>query len=392
MGLITQKNGANENGDSLYWSIVIVIVLFLAVFAVIYYATTAGNIKFRTPEIIITPLLILSVVALLISLVFTTTIFQHLGLTNKDQSLGLPEGSIRAVIALSLILIFMISSLFIYSHMGKSSIETSKGITQEMVLIFPSENIAWIVANKTVDNETLFDVGLKVEESAASTDIAKQIITTVSTLVVAVAGFYFGTRAVQTAAGVTTISDPIIRSIEPKYGRRGVSIQFKIYGKNFELSDEGTVKLVLKNIEILCTDILSSSTVIDCKLFIPEDKEHEVGSIWSVVVTNADKGQATLDGAFTVVSSPVIEDVKQKEDGLGLTICGKNFDFGKEGKEGTVKLVRNNVENECTVDSSSSTRIGCKIPEKLDGFYSVVVTNADKEQVIRENVEIKGKK
>ncbi len=301
MGIITPKNGANDNGDSLYWSIVIVIVLLLAVFAVIYYATNVDDMEFKTPELIITPLLILSVVALFITLVFTTTIFQHLGLTNKDQSLGLPEGSIRAVIALSLILIFMISSLFIYSQMGKTSIETSKGITQEMVLTFPSESIAWIVANKTVDNETLYNVGLKVEKSAASTDIAKQIITTVSTLVVAVAGFYFGTKAVQTAAGVTTISDPIIRSIEPKSGRRGVSIQFKIYGKNFELGDEGTVKLVFKNVEIKCTDVLSSSTVIDCKLLIPEDKEHEVGSVWSVVVTNADKGQALLDGAFTVM-------------------------------------------------------------------------------------------
>ncbi len=389
MGIITPKNGANDNGDSLYWSIVIVIVLLLAVFAVIYYATNVDDMEFKTPELIITPLLILSVVALFITLVFTTTIFQHLGLTNKDQSLGLPEGSIRAVIALSLILIFMISSLFIYSQMGKTSIETSKGITQEMVLTFPSESIAWIVANKTVDNETLYNVGLKVEKSAASTDIAKQIITTVSTLVVAVAGFYFGTKAVQTAAGVTTISDPIIRSIEPKSGRRGVSIQFKIYGKNFELGDEGTVKLVFKNVEIKCTDVLSSSTVIDCKLLIPEDKEHEVGSVWSVVVTNADKGQALLDGAFTVMPSPVIEDVKQK--GRDLTIVGKDFDLGKEG---TVKLVQNNAEHDCEVSASTSTEINCqpRIKELKAGKYSVVVTNFDKVQATREAEinEIKG--
>ena len=45
------------------------------------------------------------VVVLILMLTAVAMIFSVIGLTNKDQAMGLPEGSIRAVIALSLIVL-----------------------------------------------------------------------------------------------------------------------------------------------------------------------------------------------------------------------------------------------------------------------------------------------
>src|ERR1700675_2879049 len=42
--------------------------------------------------------------------------FSILDLTNENQAMGLPEGSIRAVIALSLIVLFAILSIFLYQN------------------------------------------------------------------------------------------------------------------------------------------------------------------------------------------------------------------------------------------------------------------------------------
>ena len=56
------------------------------------------------PEIGLTILLIAGVSGLLVTLSLVVAIFAALNLSDSSQSLGLPEGSIRAVIALSLIL------------------------------------------------------------------------------------------------------------------------------------------------------------------------------------------------------------------------------------------------------------------------------------------------
>lgn len=95
---------------------------------------------------------------MLVSLTLVALAFAALNLSDRSEALSLPTGSVRAVIALSLILIFAITSTFLYSQLAQGS-----------------------TANP---------------ESAR---FAEQILTTVSTLVVAVAGFYFGTRAVQSA-------------------------------------------------------------------------------------------------------------------------------------------------------------------------------------------------
>ena len=105
-------------------------------------------------------LLIAGVVIFLSALAALVVIFVRNGLSNRNYALGLPDGSIRAIIALSLILLFAILAVFLYIGQG------GFGTTQP---------------------------------TAAQTDIAKQLVTTLSTLVVAIASFYFGSTTVREA-------------------------------------------------------------------------------------------------------------------------------------------------------------------------------------------------
>jgi hypothetical protein len=96
-------------------------------------------------------LLVYGVVTLVVALGALVGILSQFGLSTKGSALGLPEGSVQAVIALVLVLIFAITAVFLLS------------------------------IDITAENERL----------------ATQILTTAGTLAVAVAGFYFGTRAVE---------------------------------------------------------------------------------------------------------------------------------------------------------------------------------------------------
>jgi hypothetical protein len=57
---------------------------------------------------------ICGVVVLITMLTIVTMTFKSLGLENPGQAMGLPEGSIRAVLALSLVVLFAILAVFTY--------------------------------------------------------------------------------------------------------------------------------------------------------------------------------------------------------------------------------------------------------------------------------------
>jgi hypothetical protein len=288
-----------KNDVSWWWGVVISGLLLVMVLTLYYYVKylKPGELS---PEIVLSALLVIGVIALIVALSFTAVIFKSLGLADKTQSLGLPEGSVRAVIALSLILIFMMSSIFLYWQVEEkegSIPYISIGVTQEQINKMPQEEIVSIVRSGTTkDGEMVFNVTRLVKDSnKTSEDIAKQIITTVSTLVVAVAGFYFGTKAVSVAKGGPPVSDPVIRRIEPTELKQGEETEFKVFGKNFELAKE--VKLIRDSNVRPCTDVTSSSTMITCKLQI--DEKDPVGT-WTVVVINSDDGEDRLEDAFTI--------------------------------------------------------------------------------------------
>jgi hypothetical protein len=117
--------------------------------------------------------LITGVIALIIALAGLILLLNLLGLSDKRAALGMPEGSVRAVIALMLILLFSIMAVFLYSSIR---------FTNAQFLAQAADNAA--IASSL----------------AASEDIARQILTTIGTLVVAISAFYFGSNSVTSAA------------------------------------------------------------------------------------------------------------------------------------------------------------------------------------------------
>jgi hypothetical protein len=156
----------------------------------------------RSSSQTIVVLLVAGLVAVALLLYLGTMIMRTAGLTTKKEALGMPEGSIRALIAMSLILMFAIIGVTIlYSGMGGEPIQ-SNGISSAEVERL--ENVQ-IIAISVVDpaaspGAERFNVTARPELSQAGHDFGLQLLTTVSTLVVAVAGFYFGSRAVAQGA------------------------------------------------------------------------------------------------------------------------------------------------------------------------------------------------
>jgi uncharacterized membrane protein (DUF485 family) len=130
-----------------------------------FISLTGKDANFVVP---LTVLALGGVLALISILALVAATFSALNLTDSSQALGLPEGTIRAVIALSLIMIFVISALFLFGRLA----DKEHPISQE------------------------------------GADFAKQVLTTVSTLVVAISSFYFGARSVQSAVSPVQASQP----------------------------------------------------------------------------------------------------------------------------------------------------------------------------------------
>lgn len=197
---------------------------------------------------------------LLVLLFIMATGFKALNMADAQQALGLPEGSVRAMMALLLIMTWIIVSVYLF-------------------LILPSS------ATDTVNSR-----------------FAQQFYATMSTLVAAIVAFYFGSRTAAAAFNAQAQSTlPIIQKIEPVEGDQGENIpMFTISGKNFHLPT--TVKLVNKdNTQIQGTGLLSNDSKILCAIQI--DKNSTDGK-WDVVMLNDDDSEARLIDAFTVKKVP----------------------------------------------------------------------------------------
>jgi len=121
--------------------------------------------------------LIASVLALLGGLSFIVIVLSHLKLTTPRYALGMPEGSIRAVLAISLLFLFMILSVFLYGTLSQADATDAA--------------------------------------KSSAIDIAKQLVTTVATLAVSVAGFYFGAASVTAAARAVGRVEPKLNLLSP---------------------------------------------------------------------------------------------------------------------------------------------------------------------------------
>jgi hypothetical protein len=109
-----------------------------------------------------------------------------------------------------LLLVFSILSIYFYGRLKEANIHEIVGMTQEQAASLPADRI--VAKSPNADNSDLVDVTVAYT-NAASDDFAKQVFATVSTLVVAVSGFYFGART--SSASRKTADPPTLKITGP---------------------------------------------------------------------------------------------------------------------------------------------------------------------------------
>ena len=116
-------------------------------------------------------------------------------------------------------------------------------------------------------------------------------------MVVAVAGFYFGSSSVSgaIAAERRTTAQPTIAGVAPPEGQQNSDALLTITGRNFQIPR--AVRLARGNEEILAKDVLASGEKIIATVKL--DKAPN-GDNWDVVVQNADGTETRLEKAFKI--------------------------------------------------------------------------------------------
>ena len=237
-----------------WYSIGVGLLCFLA-FVLLFYMLK-GMLGVNDEAVRLPVLVITGVMALFATLALVAVTFSVAGLTDPNQALGLPEGSVRAAIALSLIVIFAITSIYLYSSLKDAKPESP------------------------------------------SVDFAKQVFAVVGTLMTSVASFYFASRA-SASATKPTVSTPKLTSITPTLASKasGPTVAVKIVGTELQLAKN--VNLEMAGTRVPGTDVTSNAELIKCAFAL--DPGLPVGK-YDVVVTTSDGVTATLPAAFEVTA------------------------------------------------------------------------------------------
>jgi hypothetical protein len=192
-------------------------IIGLAGFA-IYYFVPAPDTQSMNSSNAATALSRIILIGLVVTVGLMTglaIVFNFLGLSVKEQPLGLPEGSIRSIIAFSMVLIFVCLAAFLYG--GVSAGETNE--VAKLTRVAPADLNTYkqyfiavhqpakkpdgaLDIDPTSGQILSYDVNLFAKRNKDSDDFAKQIFTTLGTVFVSVISFYFGSSV--TASGIKT--------------------------------------------------------------------------------------------------------------------------------------------------------------------------------------------
>ena len=230
-------------------------------------------------------------VVLLWSLVVFAALMNVVGLSDKTQALGLPEGSIRAIIALALVALFaVLASTVMTGHTvtlsEAANLETLKTIRDE------NKTLSLIIKPNPRTEPQTFTVSTP---SAPADDFMKQMLTLVGTLMTAITAFYFGGRTAtpsdptRAPPKLTAVIDsPIEPSREPT--------MIKLSGA--DLNNVKSVSLFNGKTQRIAQGVLSNSSQVHALVaFSDEDRTDE--KTWSVSVTDDIGRVATLENALT---------------------------------------------------------------------------------------------
>jgi hypothetical protein len=309
-----KKNGGN----------VLLGILVLAIIAVLFYAFIAViNASRGLPTETSLPLLAIGGVIMLIGvLTVVAIIFSILGLADEGQAMGLPEGSIRAVIALSLIVLFAILAVFLYEGVSGTSgpVNTVENLSdaeraaflrdhataRDLQAVLVKDKEGQPLKNPDGTPKYVYNVTYR-SANLTSDDFAKQLLVLLGTLMTAITSFYLGagmaTSAAAAAAPTTDLvsppptvstTDPTVHSI----GNDGPVIHLKVMGNNLNIITH--VKIVRGGLQVIGTNVGSNPTRVTCDIAVNTAITPPGGLPWDIVVDDGASKSATLPGALTI--------------------------------------------------------------------------------------------
>jgi hypothetical protein len=159
---------------------------------------TGGFIGYRMAhgashsEVILTLVAVIGMVILLAAITAVAFTLASLKMNDNSQALGLPEGSVRAIIALSLLVIFIMLTVCIYTDQTRVTISGVLGpYTADQLKNIPPDQLVGSPVKIPGSPET-FTVQRILPKPQVSADLAKQIFTATSTMVISISHYPFG--------------------------------------------------------------------------------------------------------------------------------------------------------------------------------------------------------
>jgi hypothetical protein len=260
------------------------------------------------------------VVVLILLLTAVAMIFSILQLTNNTQAMGLPEGSIRAVIALSLIVLFAILSVFLYQGVSTGSRIVNELVPETLRMQLVRDHAAQDVQSvllKEKDGtprkggadgkENLYDVSYRGTNTTAD-DFAKQMLVLLGTLMTAVTSFYLGAgtatsaaKAGGDAANASPANSPIVTKVDPpSYSlASGPTMKLQLTGSNLDIVSR--VKITnAAGAESKGTVVSKTATSLACE--IPATTATTPPGLWALVVDDGGSKSFTSKDALTITA------------------------------------------------------------------------------------------
>lgn len=196
------------------------LVLVVVPSAALYFG--AGRFSDH-PTVGLSLLAIFGIMILFGSMALTASLFSTLGLHDRHEALGLPAGSVRAAIALSLVVLFATIAIMLFQSLARTDgkVQRLEGLSEEdktLVLKQPGARVIGVrkvacgpagaapatpapaPATAAGAAPACFDVDLLAMPGPEAVDVAKQLLTLIGTLMTSVTSFYFASRAAEASA------------------------------------------------------------------------------------------------------------------------------------------------------------------------------------------------
>lgn len=132
---------------------------------------------------------IFGIIAMFLLLIYMMSAFAYSLKNSEDKSaeyaFGLPKGTVRAVLALGVLMVFVGLSVFLFDALGSGAIVSKEKpqVLSENLLTYQDNKNNWhTFSNKALETRN---------------NLVTQIFTSISTLLATIVAFYFGARVAQ---------------------------------------------------------------------------------------------------------------------------------------------------------------------------------------------------